>query len=89
MVEQGGRPLVVIDDARAAGIPLPDATRQSVQQMIQGQLDHSWPTSQAVRGAPARDLQLDSANGCQMGVNQPKWPSLSRTAVRNLNLFLR
>jgi hypothetical protein len=36
---QDGRPLVVVSDARAAGMPVPDSTRTSIQQVIQSQLD--------------------------------------------------
>jgi hypothetical protein len=36
---QDGRPLVVVQDARAAGMPLPDSTRNTIQQAIQAQLD--------------------------------------------------
>jgi hypothetical protein len=34
-----GRPLVVVSEARAAGMPVPDSTRTSIQQVIQSQLD--------------------------------------------------
>jgi hypothetical protein len=34
-----GRPLVVVSDARAAGVPMPDSTRTSIQQVIQSPLD--------------------------------------------------
>ena len=46
MVAQGGRTLVVVQDARAAGIPLPEATRQSVQQAIQDQVDQEVDRTQ-------------------------------------------
>lgn len=36
---QDGRPLVVVHDATAAGVPLPPASRQAVQQAMQAQLD--------------------------------------------------
>jgi hypothetical protein len=36
---QDGRPLAVVDDARAAGMPVPQSTRASIQQAVQAQLD--------------------------------------------------
>jgi hypothetical protein len=36
---QSGRPLVVVSDARAAGIPLPDATREALRRVVQDQVD--------------------------------------------------
>ena len=36
---QDGRPLAVVDDARAAGMPVPQSARASLQQAIQTQLD--------------------------------------------------
>ena len=36
---QNGRAVVVVDDLKAAGVSLPDSTRQSVQQTLQAQLD--------------------------------------------------
>lgn len=43
---QSGRPLVIVQDARAAGVPLPDATRQAVQSAIQEQVDQEIGRSQ-------------------------------------------
>jgi|SRR5579859_6382254 len=54
---QSGRPLVVVDDARAAGIPLPEATRQSLQQAIQSQVD------QEVGRMQVRVTSITIANG--------------------------
>jgi hypothetical protein len=39
MLVQSSRTVVLVEDARAAGMPLPDSARQSVQQAIQNQLD--------------------------------------------------
>jgi hypothetical protein len=36
---QNGRPVVTVQDARAAGMPVPDSTRSSVQQAMQSELD--------------------------------------------------
>ncbi|GAC1315373.1 MAG: hypothetical protein NVSMB2_06800 [Chloroflexota bacterium] len=36
---QGERPVVVVDDVRSAGVPMPSATRDSVQSALQTQLD--------------------------------------------------
>jgi hypothetical protein len=36
---ENGRPLVVVDDLRAAGVPLPASAREPVQHALQAQLD--------------------------------------------------
>jgi hypothetical protein len=36
---QDGQPVVLVHDATAAGVPLPPAAREAVQQTMQGQLD--------------------------------------------------
>jgi hypothetical protein len=65
IVVQGGRPLVVVDDARAAGIPLPDTARQSVQQAIQSQLD------QEVDRLQMRVTSITMADGTLVIVGSP------------------
>jgi hypothetical protein len=36
---QDAKPVVVVTDARAAGVPLPDASRQGIRQAIQNEVD--------------------------------------------------
>lgn len=36
---QGERPVVIVDELRSAGVPMPSATRDSVQTALQAQLD--------------------------------------------------
>ena len=36
---QSGRPQVIVSDARAAGVPLPDATREALRKAVQDQVD--------------------------------------------------
>ena len=54
---QNGRPVVVVQDARAAGVPVPNATRTSIQQVLQRELD------QQVQGLGLRVVSLTIADG--------------------------
>ena len=43
---QNGKPVVTVQDARAAGVPVPDATKTSVQQAMQSELDQQVQLAQ-------------------------------------------
>lgn len=36
---QGSRPLAVVSDVRAAGVPMPEGTRESIRKVLQNQVD--------------------------------------------------
>src|SRR5207302_358335 len=42
---ESGHALVVVQDARAAGVPLPDSTRQNVQRALQDEVDRQLARS--------------------------------------------
>lgn len=62
---QAGKPLVVVQEARAAGLALPDQSRRAIQQAMQAQLD------EAVSRRPMRIRSLTIAAGKLLVIGTP------------------
>jgi hypothetical protein len=43
---ENGKPVVTVQDARAAGVPVPDSTKSSVQQVVQSEVDQQVQMAQ-------------------------------------------
>ena len=54
-----------------------------------GEFAEVMQTEPTVAARLLKICSSNSANGCQMGVKEPKQPSQIRMAIRNLNLLLR
>ena len=62
---RNGRPVVVVHDARAGNVPLPDEARQSLQRAMQAQVD------EAISRRPMRIRSLTITTGRLLAIGTP------------------